>query len=88
MPGAAYQVPAEEIQRTMIVVNSRFIASLAPACSAQEAKAYIAHIRAEHANATHNVPAYLIGGGDSIVAHCSDDGEPSGTAGRPALAAL
>jgi uncharacterized YigZ family protein len=31
---------------------------------------------------------YLIGHGASVIAHCSDDGEPSGTAGRPALAVL
>jgi putative IMPACT (imprinted ancient) family translation regulator len=34
------------------------------------------------------VPAYIIGHGDSETAHCSDAGEPSGTAGRPALAIL
>jgi uncharacterized YigZ family protein len=34
------------------------------------------------------VPAYLIGHGSSTIAHCSDDGEPSGTAGRPALSVL
>ena len=40
------------------------------------------------ADASHNVPVYLIGHGDSETAHCSDAGEPSGTAGRPALAVL
>ena len=34
------------------------------------------------------MPVYLVGYGASVVAHCSDDGEPSGTAGRPALAVL
>ncbi len=68
--------------------NSRFIASLAPAGSVEEAREFIARIKAEFADASHNVPVFLIGQGDSVTAHCSDDGEPSGTAGRPALAVL
>ncbi len=85
---AAYAVPVEEIRCTMTVLNSRFIASLAPVFTTNDAKGFIARIRAEFPNATHNVPAYLIGGGESVVAHCSDAGEPSGIAGRPALAVL
>ena len=88
MSTETYLVPAEEIRRTLTVVNSRFIASLAPAFSVEEAKEFIARIRAEFKDATHNVPIYLVGGGDTVIAHCSDDGEPSGTAGRPALAVL
>ncbi|MEE8584495.1 MAG: YigZ family protein, partial [Acidobacteriota bacterium] len=37
---------------------------------------------------THHVPAYLIGHGTAVSAHCQDDGEPSGTAGRPVLSVL
>ena len=81
-------VPAEEVRREQTVVNSRFIATLAPVGSTDEARAFIARIRKEFADATHNVPAYIIGGGNTISEYCSDDGEPSGTAGRPALAAL
>jgi putative IMPACT (imprinted ancient) family translation regulator len=83
-----YLVPAEEIRREQIVVNSRFIASLAPVFSVDEAKAFIARIKTEFADASHNVPVFLIGHGDSEIAHCTDAGEPSGTAGRPALAVL
>jgi uncharacterized YigZ family protein len=36
----------------------------------------------------HNVPAYIIGGGNTVTEFCSDDGEPAGTAGKPALAVL
>jgi uncharacterized YigZ family protein len=72
----------------MTVANSRFIATLTPVFAVEQAKSFISTIRQEFADATHNVPAYLIGGGDSVIAHCSDDGEPSGTAGRPALAVL
>lgn len=71
-----------------MVINSRFIATAAPAFSVEEARAFISRIRARYADATHNVPAFLIGYGPSVTAHCTDDGEPSGTAGRPALAVL
>lgn len=83
-----YLIPAEEIQREHIVVNSRFIATLAPVASTEEARAFIARVRKTFSDATHNVPAYIIGGGASVIEYCSDDGEPSGTAGRPALTVL
>ncbi len=83
-----YLVPAEEIRREITVRNSRFIATLAPAFSVDEARGFVSRIGDEFSDATHNVPAYLIGGGNSVTAHASDDGEPSGTAGRPALAVL
>jgi uncharacterized YigZ family protein len=83
-----YPVPAEEIRRELTVSNSRFISTLAPAFSVDEAKAFIARIKAEFPDASHNVHLYIIGYGDSETAHCSDAGEPSGTAGRPSLAVL
>ena len=83
-----YPVPAREIRAESMVVNSRFIATLAPVFSVEEAKAFIARLRAEFADASHNVPAYLVGHGDSVIAHCSDAGEPPGTAGRPMLEVL
>lgn len=82
------RVPAKETRIAMRVVNSRFIATLAPAFSVAEARAFIDRVRGEFDDASHNVPAFLIGHGASVIAHCSDDGEPSGTAGRPALAVL
>jgi len=87
MPNS-YLIPAEEIRREQIVVNSRFIATLAPVSGTDEARAFIARIRKEFADATHNVPAYILGGGNNVTDYCSDDGEPSGTAGRPTLAVL
>ena len=83
-----YFIPARETRTEIIVVNSRFIATAAPAFTVDEAKAFVARIRAEFADASHNVPAFVVGHGSSVIAHCSDDGEPSGTAGRPALAVL
>jgi uncharacterized YigZ family protein len=83
-----YRIPAAERRAEIEVLNSRFIASLAPTFSVEQARAYIARIRAEFPDASHHVPAFLIGAGAAVTAHCSDDGEPSGTAGRPALAVL
>lgn len=81
-------IPLEEVENEILVVNSRFIASLAPAKSVEEAREYIAEIKRRYPDATHNVPAFVIGHGKSLITHCSDDGEPSGTSGRPALAVL
>jgi len=83
-----YLIPAEEIRREQVVVNSRFIATLAPVADTDEAREFIERIKKEFAKASHNVPAYIIGGGNTVSDYCSDDGEPSGTAGRPALAVL
>jgi uncharacterized YigZ family protein len=83
-----YPIPAQQTRVEIVVVNSRFIATAAPVFSVDEAKAFVRRVRQEFADATHNVPVYLVGHGASVTAHCSDDGEPSGTAGRPALAVL
>jgi uncharacterized YigZ family protein len=83
-----YLIPAEETRAEIEVINSRFIASLAPAASVEEARSYISRIKHEFSDATHNVPAFVVGHGSSVITHCQDDGEPSGTAGRPALAVL
>ncbi len=82
------QVPAGEARIEMRVVNSRFIATITPVVTVDKAKEFIQRIKEEYSDASHNVPAFIIGHGPSTVAHCSDDGEPSGTAGRPALAVL
>jgi uncharacterized YigZ family protein len=83
-----YPVPGQEVRHEMVVANSRFIATLAPVFNVEQARAFIARLRSEFADASHNVPAYIIGHGSTLTEHCSDDGEPSGTAGRPALAVL
>ncbi len=83
-----YPIPAAEARAEIEVKNSRFVATAVPAFTVEEAKAFIARIKAECSDATHNVPAFLVGFGNSVTAHCNDDGEPSGTAGRPILAVL
>ena len=83
-----YSVPLTEIRRELMVVNSRFISTLAPAFSIDEARAFMARIKHEFADASHNVPVYIIGGGNTVTEYFSDDGEPSGTSGKPALAVM
>ena len=84
----AYLVPLTEIRHEQMVVNSRFIATLGPAFSIDEARAFVGKIKKEFSDATHNVPAYIIGGGNTVTEYFSDDGEPSGTSGKPALTVL
>jgi len=81
-------VPAQETRVALTVFNSRFVTTLAPAFSVEKARDFIARIKSEFSDATHHVPAFVIGHGASVIAHCHDDGEPSGTAGRPALSVL
>jgi uncharacterized YigZ family protein len=83
-----YPIPAEQTQTEIEVKKSRFIATAGPVFSIEEARAFIKAVKVEFADASHNVPAFLVGYGSSITKHCNDDGEPSGTAGRPILAVL
>jgi len=83
-----YFVPASRYSLESRVANSRFIATISPAFSVEEAKAFITEINKKYSDATHNVPAFIVGHGSSMISHSSDNGEPSGTAGRPALSVL
>ena len=69
------------------VSRSRFLCALAPAATEEEARAFIARVRAQHPGASHNCWAYVIGA-DAAVQKASDDGEPGGTAGVPMLQML
>ena len=73
---------------TEIEINrSRFIGYVQRAESEEQAQAFIASIKKKHWDATHNCSAYLIGEQDHIQ-KADDDGEPSGTAGKPILEVL
>ena len=67
-----------------IVEKSKFVTYTKPVFNEEEAVAFIANIKKKNYNATHNVSAYIIGASSDIKRY-SDDGEPSGTAGMPAL---
>lgn len=67
--------------------KSRFIATLRPVKSIEEATAFIEEMKKRYWDARHNCSAYVIGRNNEIT-RCSDDGEPSGTAGRPMLEVL
>ncbi len=84
----AYLIPARECSNEIVVINSRFITKAAPVFSVEEAKVFLSDVKSEFPDASHHVPAYIIGHGTSVIMHCSDAGEPSGTAGRPVLAVL
>lgn len=81
-------IPARRIEVEFSDKKSRFVTNAAPAFNVKEAKAFIEWIKEKYPDANHHVPVYLIGHGATQIAHCSDDGEPAGTAGRPALAVL
>lgn len=68
----------------IVIKKSRFIGQAKPVESEEEAIAFIEAVKKEHWNATHNCSAYMVGERDQIQ-KASDDGEPSGTAGKPIL---
>ncbi|MFK0253591.1 YigZ family protein [Streptomyces sp. NPDC090445] len=87
MKSDQYATVAREGVHESEINRSRFLCSLAPAATEQEAQEFVARIRREHPTATHNCYAYVIGA-DASVQKASDDGEPGGTAGVPMLQML
>ncbi len=71
-----------------MVTKSRFIGNLVSVSSAAEAEEFITSVRKKYNDARHNCWAYIVMDGDMIINKCSDDGEPSGTAGRPILSIM
>ena len=70
--------------KEIVIKKSRFIGYIKPVETEEDAIAFIEEIKKKHWNATHNCSAYMIGERDEIQRQ-SDDGEPSGTAGKPIL---
>ncbi|KQL46556.1 hypothetical protein AN963_16680 [Brevibacillus choshinensis] len=68
----------------IVIERSRFIGYAQRVTTEEEASAFIAMIKKKHWDATHNCSAFVIGENDQIQ-RSSDDGEPSGTAGKPIL---
>ena len=67
--------------------KSRFIATVHPVESEEEATQFISEMKKKYWDARHNCSAFVIGKNHEL-SRCSDDGEPSGTAGRPMLEVL
>lgn len=80
----SYKVVYESGSGEITEKKSRFIANVAPVCSEDEAVAYINAKKKEYWDARHNCSAFTVGRNHELT-RCSDDGEPSGTAGRPIL---
>ncbi|MEW4368665.1 YigZ family protein [Paenibacillus kandeliae] len=79
-----YKTIKEAGAKGIVIKKSRFIGHSKPVATEEEALEFIESIKKQHWNATHNCSAYLIGSRGEIQRQ-SDDGEPSGTAGKPIL---
>jgi len=67
--------------------KSRFIATVVPVTSKEEAEEFVASCKKKYWDARHNCSAYIIA--DTVdILHSSDDGEPQGTAGKPIMDVL
>lgn len=87
LQGGRYRVLLSGGQGEYEEKKSRFIATVRPCQSEAEAAAFIEEMKKKYWDARHNCSAYVIGGRGELT-RCSDDGEPSGTAGRPMLEVL
>ena len=83
-----YPIAVGEAEVELRFKNSRFIGCVGQATSVEEAKAFIAVVRDRYPDASHQCYAFAEGYGATVTHGMSDDGEPSGTAGRPMLAVV
>lgn len=82
-----YKTILNQAEAEIVEKKSRFIATVRPVKTEEEARSFIDEMKKKYWNATHNVSAYQIGDRNEIQ-RCSDDGEPQGTAGKPVLDVL
>lgn len=83
----SYRVVYRGGEGEIIEKKSRFIATVRPVETEEEAAAFIQEMKKQYWDARHNCSAFVIGERAELT-RCSDDGEPSGTAGRPMLEVL
>lgn len=83
----AYQVIYRGGEGEIVEKKSRFIATVRPVESEEEAVAFINEMKKKYWDARHNCSAFVIGEHQELT-RCSDDGEPAQTAGRPMLDVL
>ncbi|UTV27785.1 YigZ family protein [Photobacterium atrarenae] len=89
MESKPYPVPAAPVIFEEEIKKSRFITYLAHTPGIDAAKAFVQQIKSKHSDARHNCWGFVAGRpSDSMQWGFSDDGEPSGTAGKPILAQL
>lgn len=85
----SYNIPAQDLDVEEVIKNSQFITRVRNVSSAELAKAFIKQMNQTYPDASHHCWAYIVGNPDSTtLVGCSDDGEPSGTAGKPMLHVL
>ena len=84
MTGQSYKIVYKGGEAEITEKRSRFIAHVAPAETEEEALAFIEEIRKKYWDARHNCTAYSVGIQQPVL-RCSDDGEPSKTAGMPMM---
>lgn len=82
-----YKTVKKEACAEQIIDKSKFIVYVCPVDSKDEADSFISKIKTKHRDATHNVPAMVIGEKFQIQ-WASDDGEPQGTSGAPIVQML
>lgn len=78
-----YKTVAGEGEALLVEKKSKFITHIKPVSEEREALEFLAQMRSEYSDATHNVYAYIID--ENNIFRYSDDGEPGGTAGMPVL---
>ncbi len=83
----ACRILLEGGQGEIVEKKSRFIATVRQVASEEEAVAFIEEMKKKYWDARHNCSAFVVGRRGELT-RCSDDGEPSGTAGRPMLEVL
>lgn len=82
-----YRTISKEACETQIIEKSKFIAHAKPVETREEADKFIGEIKSRYKDATHNVPAMVLGEKCQIQ-WASDDGEPQGTSGAPMVQML
>ncbi|PCH97387.1 MAG: YigZ family protein [Gammaproteobacteria bacterium] len=84
-----YQIAVNKVEHQTLVNRSRFLCYLYPCSEIAAAKAYLKQLQLAHPQASHHCHAFLTKVADNSLGYgYSDDGEPSGTAGKPMLAVL
>lgn len=83
-----YTTVNQSISIRRVIERSRFLAHVKEVESEEQARQFINAIKEEHRQATHNCSAYVLGISPHVTTYSDDDGEPSGTAGKPILGAI